>query len=400
MSNISLLDEIDNAVIDSKFAVMESMIEVYSKAYAIVENYDGDILPGFEIFSESYVLEADTEQTEEKTDEERFGKGGTRFRRVKKDGTRESLAWSIFTFLGRVVGLCVDVCKQLLKNKKVANAETNAATLEEQIKNMNEEEREAYYRAINAELENAEIGQDAQGNVFIRGVKKGFAWLGDHKLMIGLFTAATALFTFISTYFSKNISVDDLDKKVDQARNMANKIKNVDSEEEAAQLAKDAIGTAAANSNANAKEKAKSKENANSTDDQVKKGVSLKSIGKNIKEWISNLRSVEDSADNAIATINSLEDREDIKTNKKLNSKLKDLTSSISKVVDKVRRECSDILNVSSIIEFGTNKAKAFGSGVKNVASNVKNKFTKGSPKPDNESNESTDNGDDTSEMN
>lgn len=394
MSNISLLDEIDNAVIDSKFAVMESMIEVYSKAYSIVENYDGDILPGFEIFSESYVLEADTEQTEEKTDEERFGKGGTRFRRVKKDGTKESLAWSIFTFLGRVVGLCVDVCKQLLKNKKVANAETNAATLEEQIKNMDEEEREAYYRAINAELENAEIGQDAQGNVFIRGVKKGFAWLGDHKLMIGLFTAATALFTFISTYFSKNISVNDLDKKVDQARNMANKIKNVDNEEDAAKLAKDAIGTAAANSNANAKEKANSKE------DQVKKGVSLKSIGKNIKEWISNLRSVEDSADNAIAAVNSLEDREDIKTNKKLNSKLKDLTSSISKVVDKVRRECSDILNVSSIIEFGANKAKSFGSGVKNVASNVKNKFTKGSPKPDNGPNESTDNGDGTSEMN
>lgn len=385
MNNMNLLQQIDNATIDSEFAVLESMYEVYSKAYAIVESYDGEEVPGFELFNESYIMEADTEQSEENKDEERFGKGGTRFRRVKKDGTVESLAWSAVTFIPRLIGLIIDAIKTLFKSKPVQNAERNAAALEKKLAGMSEEEKKEYLKQMNAELdENGEIYEDSEGNVVIRAIKKGASWVWDNKFMLALFAAASALFTFISIKFVKGKSKEEINKNVDEALNKANAVDNINEGNDTIDNLDAAVSGMSKNN----------KDNKDNKDDKKGIGVKLKSIPSNIKEWFSKAKDVENAAEDAKNAINDVRDDENVKNDKGLVAKFKKLGNLIRSIANKVKNECSKLLHIGNILQFLNDKTTNVKDFAKNTVSKVTGKFKKNNN--DNTDNNNNQSGNDT----
>lgn len=52
------IDDISESIIDSEINVCESMLEAYDKSVTILENYEGDDISSFNVFTESFIMEA------------------------------------------------------------------------------------------------------------------------------------------------------------------------------------------------------------------------------------------------------------------------------------------------------------------------------------------------------
>ena len=92
---IESIEAIDSITMESESEALTKLINTYSKAYTILENYEGDAIDSFTVFSEGYYMEANNDD-ESKPEEEK----GTFFRRIdektgKKEGILKSIIWSI-----------------------------------------------------------------------------------------------------------------------------------------------------------------------------------------------------------------------------------------------------------------------------------------------------------------
>lgn len=61
------IDDISESIIDSEINVCESMLEAYNKSVTILENYDGDDLSSFNVFTESFIMEASQSTTKKES---------------------------------------------------------------------------------------------------------------------------------------------------------------------------------------------------------------------------------------------------------------------------------------------------------------------------------------------
>ena len=91
---IESIEAIDSITMESESDTLTELINTYSKAYTILENYKGDAIDSFTVFSEGYYMEADSDETESEKEK------GTFFRRIdektgKKEGILKSIVWSI-----------------------------------------------------------------------------------------------------------------------------------------------------------------------------------------------------------------------------------------------------------------------------------------------------------------
>lgn len=105
---IESIEAIDSIMMESESNTLTELINTYSKAYTILENYEGNEVDSFTVFSEGYYMEADNDET--KPEEEK----GTFFRRIdektgKKEGILKSIVWSIprifKLLLDKIVGI-------------------------------------------------------------------------------------------------------------------------------------------------------------------------------------------------------------------------------------------------------------------------------------------------------
>lgn len=90
---IDSIEDIDDIMTESESNTLTEIINAYSKAYTILENYEGEDVDSFTVFSEGYYMEADEETKSEKEE-------GSFFRRIdektgKKEGILKSIIWSI-----------------------------------------------------------------------------------------------------------------------------------------------------------------------------------------------------------------------------------------------------------------------------------------------------------------
>ena len=83
---IESIEAIDSITMESESDTLTELINTYSKAYTILENYKGDAIDSFTVFSEGYYMEADGDETDSEKEK------GTFFRRIdEKTGKKESI---------------------------------------------------------------------------------------------------------------------------------------------------------------------------------------------------------------------------------------------------------------------------------------------------------------------
>lgn len=92
---IDSIEAIDSIMMESESNTLTELINTYSKAYTILENYEGNEVDSFTVFSEGYYMEADNESDDGEGQEK-----GSFFRRIdektnKKESILKSIVWSI-----------------------------------------------------------------------------------------------------------------------------------------------------------------------------------------------------------------------------------------------------------------------------------------------------------------
>ena len=117
---IESIEAIDSITMESESEALTKLINTYSKAYTILENYEGDAIDSFTVFSEGYYMEANND--EPKPEEEK----GTFFRRIdEKTGKKESILKSIIWSIPRIFKLLWDKIVGIFK--KATGKLTNRA---------------------------------------------------------------------------------------------------------------------------------------------------------------------------------------------------------------------------------------------------------------------------------
>ena len=114
---LEYIDDINTASYESEMNVLTAMNDSYYKASLILENYEGEELDTFELFSESYYLESASgdkdKKDEEKPNDESF------FRRTnKKTGKKENILISILFAIPRIIIKLGEMLVNLFKKDK------------------------------------------------------------------------------------------------------------------------------------------------------------------------------------------------------------------------------------------------------------------------------------------
>lgn len=113
------VDEIIDAEITAESTVISSMLDSYSKALTILENYDGDSISDFSIFQESFAQEAAVPTDDSETKE-------TAFRRYKEGTTeKESIIMSIIKFIPRVFQMIFNAINKKFDENKIDKLQKN-----------------------------------------------------------------------------------------------------------------------------------------------------------------------------------------------------------------------------------------------------------------------------------
>lgn len=113
------VDEIIDAEITAESTVISSMLDSYSKALTILENYDGDSISDFSIFQESFAQEAAVPTDDSETKE-------TAFRRYKEGTTeKESIIMSIIKFIPRVFQMIFNAINKKFDENKIDKLQEN-----------------------------------------------------------------------------------------------------------------------------------------------------------------------------------------------------------------------------------------------------------------------------------
>lgn len=130
-NNIDLLNSIDQCVIESDINVTLALIDSYTKAISIMENYDGDDISSFDIFTESCI----------------FQEGELMDYATGKNNIGENKFIKIIAFLPRLI---IGFFKMLFgKLNKEAPSTQEVEELTNTIQNMSQEQ-------LNATIDNAE----------------------------------------------------------------------------------------------------------------------------------------------------------------------------------------------------------------------------------------------------
>lgn len=117
---IESIEAIDSITMESESDTLTELINTYSKAYTILENYKGDAIDSFTVFSEGYYMEADGDETDSEKEK------GTFFRRIdEKTGKKESILKSIIWSIPRIFKLLWDKVVGIFK--KATGKLTNRA---------------------------------------------------------------------------------------------------------------------------------------------------------------------------------------------------------------------------------------------------------------------------------
>ena len=113
------VDEIIDAEITAESTVISSMLDSYSKALTILENYDGDSISDFSIFQESFAQEAAVPTDDSETKE-------TAFRRYKEGTTeKESIIMSIIKFIPRIFQMIFNAINKKFDENKIDKLQKN-----------------------------------------------------------------------------------------------------------------------------------------------------------------------------------------------------------------------------------------------------------------------------------
>ena len=114
---LEYIDDINTASYESEMNVLTAMNDSYYKASLILENYEGEELDTFELFSESYYLES-ASGDKDKKDEEK-PKDESFFRRTnKKTGKKENILISILFAIPRIIIKLGEMLVNLFKKDK------------------------------------------------------------------------------------------------------------------------------------------------------------------------------------------------------------------------------------------------------------------------------------------
>lgn len=117
---IESIEAIDSITMESESDTLTELINTYSKAYTILENYEGAAIDSFTVFSEGYYMEADGDETDSEKEK------GTFFRRIdEKTGKKESILKSIIWSIPRIFKLLWDKIVGIFK--KATGKLTNRA---------------------------------------------------------------------------------------------------------------------------------------------------------------------------------------------------------------------------------------------------------------------------------
>lgn len=135
---LECIDAIDNASYESEMNVLASMNDSYYKASLVLENYEGEELNTFELFSESYYMEA-ASNGKSKNDKEK-SEEGTFFRRVnEKTGKKENILISILFAIPRIVIRLGEMLIGLFKKDKSKQSPTAVEKAEEKTNALSEQ---------------------------------------------------------------------------------------------------------------------------------------------------------------------------------------------------------------------------------------------------------------------
>lgn len=114
---LEYIDDINTASYESEMNVLTAMNDSYYKASLILENYEGEELDTFELFSESYYLESASDNKDEKNEEK--PKDESFFRRTnKKTGKKENILISILFAIPRIIMKLGEMLVNLFKKDK------------------------------------------------------------------------------------------------------------------------------------------------------------------------------------------------------------------------------------------------------------------------------------------
>lgn len=135
---IKMIDNIDSIVLESKYEVLSSLMNSYDKAEFIAEEYYGDDINQFTIFTEGWISESDNNNSNETSN----------FRKTNKNGKKENFLKSIFFFIPRLVKMAYDVNVEKLHKKKMKKMEKHAKELNVDLSKMDSGEQELFNAII------------------------------------------------------------------------------------------------------------------------------------------------------------------------------------------------------------------------------------------------------------
>lgn len=114
---LEYIDDINTASYESEMNVLTAMNDSYYKASLILENYEGEELDTFELFSESYYLEAASDNKDDEDKEK--PKDESFFRRTnEKTGKKENILISILFAIPRIIIKLGEMLVNLFKKDK------------------------------------------------------------------------------------------------------------------------------------------------------------------------------------------------------------------------------------------------------------------------------------------
>lgn len=138
-SILKTIDDIESVTMESKYNVLCALFDSYDKAYIISEEYLGEDIDQFSVFTESWIQEAKDDSTDGDSVK------SSRFRKVdEKTGKKESFFKSLFMLIPRLIQLARDVHAEKLEKRKMKKLAKKAKKLNTDISEMDPGEVELF----------------------------------------------------------------------------------------------------------------------------------------------------------------------------------------------------------------------------------------------------------------